>query len=131
MRIIPVNTTKRKEFIEITAEVEKILSEEKIKEGICLIFCPHTTASLTINENADPSVRKDILNHLKEIVPETKDYSHLEGNAASHIQSSLLGSSLSLIVQDGALLLGTWQGVYFCEFDGPRQRKVYVKIIKD
>jgi len=129
MKIIEIKTKKRIEFIEITESVGKIVKESKIREGICVIFCPHTTAGLTINENADPSVRKDIISHLEKIVPPRGNYSHLEGNADSHIKSSFLGSSLNLIIHQEKLVLGTWQGIYFCEFDGPRQRKVYLKLI--
>lgn len=126
---IEINTTKRTEFIDITSRVEKIVKESKVKEGLCVIFCPHTTAGLTINENADPSVKKDILNHLEDLVPQNKNYSHAEGNSDSHIKSSLLGSSLNVIIENNSLVLGSWQGIYFCEFDGPRQREIYVKTI--
>ena len=130
MKVIKVNTHQREEFIDITQEVESVVRDSKIKEGVCFIFSPHTTAGITINENADPSVKKDILKHLEEVVPYQKRYSHLEGNADAHIKASLLGNSLTLLVEGGKLVLGTWQGIYFCEFDGPRQREVYVKITK-
>lgn len=129
MNTLEINTTKRVELIDITSRIEKFVKDAGVKDGICVIFCPHTTAGLTINENADPSVRKDILNHLEELVPEDKNYSHSEGNADSHIKSSLLGSSLNVIIENGQLSLGTWQGIYFCEFDGPRQRQIYIQII--
>ena len=131
MNTIKISTTKRTELIDITSRVEKIVKESKIKDGVCVVFCPHTTAGLTINENADPSVKKDILNHLEELVPQDKNYSHSEGNSDSHIKSSLLGSSLNIIIENNSLVLGTWQGIYFCEFDGPRQRQIYVKIIEE
>jgi len=131
MNSIAINTSKRTEFVDITPRIEKFVKESKIKDGLCVVFCPHTTAGLTINENADPSVRKDIINHLEELVPEDKGYSHSEGNSDSHIKSSLLGSSLNIIIENNSLALGTWQGIYFCEFDGPRQRNVYIKIIKN
>ncbi|OQX81698.1 MAG: hypothetical protein B6D56_01875 [Candidatus Omnitrophica bacterium 4484_70.1] len=131
MRIIKVRTHKKVEFIEITRSVEEVVKENKIKEGICVIFSPHTTAGLLINENADPSVRKDIIGQLEKLVPQDGEYSHLEGNADAHIKSSLLGNSLNLIIHEGELILGTWQGIYFCEFDGPRERKVYLKLISD
>ena len=131
MKTLDIITKQRSEFIDITSKIEKLVRDSKIGQGICLVFCPHTTAGLTINENADPSVRKDIINHLEEIVPKGKNYSHLEGNADSHIKSSLMGSSLNIIVEDNKLVLGTWQGIYFCEFDGPRHRKVYIKVIKE
>ena len=129
MKIIKVRTHKKVEFIEITRSVEEVVKESKIKEGICIIFCPHTTAGLLINENADPSVREDIISQLERLVPRDGRYSHLEGNADAHIKSSLLSSSLNLIIHEGELILGTWQGIYFCEFDGPRERKVYLKLI--
>jgi secondary thiamine-phosphate synthase enzyme len=131
MKVLNISTKKRNEFVDITSEIEKLVEEENVEEGICIIFCPHTTAGLTINENADPSVKKDVISHLEKMVPYDKNYSHIEGNADSHIKSSLLGSSLNLIIHQKKLVLGTWQGIYFCEFDGPRTRKVYVKIIED
>jgi secondary thiamine-phosphate synthase enzyme len=131
MQVIKINTKKRVEFVDITPRVEEIVRKKGIQKGICVIFCPHTTAGLTINENADPSVKKDIISHLEEIVPFDKNYSHLEGNTDSHLKSSLLGNSLNLIIHQGKLVLGIWQGVYFCEFDGPRTRNVYVKVIKE
>ena len=131
MKTIDIKTTKRAEFIDITSRVSKAVMQEKVNSGVCVVFCPHTTAGLTINENADPSVKKDIINHLEELVPEGKGYSHMEGNADSHIKSSLLGSLLNISIERGNLALGTWQGIYFCEFDGPRSREVYVKIIKE
>jgi secondary thiamine-phosphate synthase enzyme len=128
MKTLQISTRQRAEFIDITSKVEKLVSDLKVENGICLLFCPHTTAGLTINENADPSVKKDIINHLEELVPQGKGYLHLEGNADSHIKASLMGSSLNIIIEDNKLALGTWQGIYFCEFDGPRHRKVYVYI---
>ncbi|MDP2924423.1 MAG: secondary thiamine-phosphate synthase enzyme YjbQ [Candidatus Omnitrophota bacterium] len=129
MNSIEISTSKRSELVDITSRVEKIVKDSKAKDGLCVIFCPHTTAGLTINENADPSVKKDIINYLEELVPQDKNYTHSEGNSDAHIKSSLLGSSLNIIIENGSLVLGTWQGIYFCEFDGPRQRQIYVKII--
>ncbi len=129
MEKISIKTATRVEFIDITSRIAKIVKDAKIKDGLCVIFCPHTTAALTINENADPSVQKDIIKHLEELVPADKGYSHSEGNSDAHIKSALLGSSLNVIIEDGSLALGTWQGIYFCEFDGPRNRNVYVKLI--
>jgi len=129
MEKISIKTTSRAEFVDITSRIEKIVKDSKIKNGLCVIFCPHTTAGLTINENADPSVKKDIIEHLEELVPAGKGYSHSEGNSDAHIKSALTGSSLNVIIEEGALALGTWQGIYFCEFDGPRHRQVYVKIL--
>lgn len=128
---ISVRTSSRVELVDITSEVEEVISASKVESGICIIFVPHTTAAITINENADPSVQKDILYELNKLVPFNDNYSHIEGNSAAHIKSSIIGASRSIIIQDGSLKLGTWQGIYFCEFDGPRNRKVWIKIIKD
>jgi len=129
MNKISISTTEREEFIDITSKIEKIIKDAKVKDGLCVVFCPHTTAGLTINENADPSVQKDIIEHLEKLVPANKNYSHSEGNSDAHIKSALLGSSLNVIIKEGNLSLGTWQGIYFCEFDGPRSRQAYVQII--
>jgi secondary thiamine-phosphate synthase enzyme len=131
MRSISINTKKRIEFIDITEDIERIVKDSKVKNGICVIFCPHTTAGLTINENADSSVREDIINHLEKLVPYNKNYLHSEGNSDAHIKTSLFLNSLTIIIEDFNLVLGTWQGIYFCEFDGPRKRNVFIKIIKD
>jgi secondary thiamine-phosphate synthase enzyme len=131
MERINLKTAKRIDLIDITDEVQNIVSKSKVKEGICFIFCPHTTAGLTINENADPAVRRDIINALNKLLPENAGYAHTEGNADSHIKSSLLGSSLTVFVEHGQLALGTWQGIYFCESDGPRSREIWVKVIQD
>ena len=125
-----VKTSSRVELIDITHLVEKVVSEAKIKSGLCTVYVPHTTAAVTINENADPSVRHDIVKELNKVIPFDDNYSHLEGNAAAHIKSSIIGSSETLLVDGGNLILGTWQGIYFCEFDGPRNRKVIIKLIE-
>jgi len=125
-----IRTTKRTELVDITDEIQNIVNKSKIKEGVCFIFCPHTTAGLTINENADPSVRKDITVALSKLIPENAGYSHSEGNADSHIKSSLFGSSLVVFIEDGQLAFGTWQGIYFCESDGPRSRQVWIKLVQ-
>ncbi len=130
IRKISVSTRSRIEFIDITRKVEEVVRESKTGEGVCHIFVPHTTAGITINENADPSVRVDILNELDKIVPIDDDYGHIEGNAAAHIKSTLVGTDKTIFIEGGRLAFGTWQGVYFCEFDGPRQRSVYVRISK-
>jgi secondary thiamine-phosphate synthase enzyme len=130
MKEISVKTSSRVELIDITHLVEKVVSESKIKSGLCIIYVPHTTAAVTINENADPSVRRDITSELNKIVPFDDNYSHLEGNAAAHIKASIIGPSETILVNGGSLVLGTWQGIYFCEFDGPRNRKVIIKIIE-
>lgn len=126
---IGIRTSRRIELIDITDKIQNIISKGKIKDGICLVFCPHTTAGLTINENADPSVKTDISNALNKLIPAGASYAHAEGNADSHIKASLFGSSLTIFIEDGQLALGTWQGVYFCEGDGPRSRQVQVKLI--
>ena len=129
MERISVRTNSRAELIDITARLQEVVSRSGLKEGVCFIFCPHTTAALTINENADPSVKKDIMNALHKLVPAHSGYSHSEGNSDSHIKSSLFGSSLTVFLEAGHLALGTWQGIYLCEGDGPRRREVWVKII--
>jgi len=126
---IIVKTTKRIEIVDITGEILKIISNAGIIDGICVVFCPHTTASIAINENADPTVKQDILNTLSKLVPQNAGYRHLESNSDAHIKNVLVGPSLSLIVENGRLALGTWQGIFFVEGDGPRQREVWVKII--
>lgn len=128
---IPIKTSSKNEIIDITANAEAFIEKSKVKEGICNIFCPHTTAGLIINENADPSVKDDILMKLNKIVSEDSDYTHTEGNSSAHVKSSLVGVSLNVPVHNGKLLLGTWQGLFFAEFDGPRNRKVVVSIIKN
>jgi secondary thiamine-phosphate synthase enzyme len=125
-----IRTTRHSEIIDITPDVEKIVAKSGIKNGICIVYVPHTTAAVTINENADPSVKVDILNYLNKIVPWNGNYTHLEGNAAAHIKSAVIGSSRTIIINNGRLVLGTWQGIYFCEFDGPRHRNVFVEIIE-
>ena len=129
LKIFSVPTHNRTDMVDITSDVQKIVQESKQQEGLCCVFIPHTTAGITINENADPSVQKDILQELNKVIPFEDNYSHLEGNSAGHIKSSLIGSSINIIIENGKLKLGTWQGIYFCEFDGPRTRKAWVKII--
>ena len=128
MEKISVNTTQRSQMIDITPKVGRLVAKGTVKEGLCFVYVPHTTAGITINEHADPSVAEDILNKLEEMVPEGRGYSHLEGNADSHIKASLMGSSVSVPVENGKLQLGTWQGIFFCEFDGPRSRQAWVDI---
>jgi len=124
-----VRTRSRTEFVDITGQVSKIVQESKVSSGLAIVFVPHTTAAVTVNENADPSVQHDILADLNRLIPFAGPYQHTEGNSAAHIKSSLVGPSETLIIEEGRLKLGTWQGIYFCEFDGPRTRKVWVKII--
>ncbi|PMP84070.1 MAG: hypothetical protein C0175_00715 [Caldisericum exile] len=129
MEIINLRTSKREEMLEITDRVQEIVKNSKVKSGLCVVYIPHTTASITINENADPSVKKDIINYLSKLIPEGSNYSHLEGNADAHIKASIMGQSRTIIVENGRLILGTWQGIFFVEFDGPRTREVFVEII--
>jgi secondary thiamine-phosphate synthase enzyme len=124
-----VYTEKNENLIDITHKIKEIVKKSEKKDGIVLVYTSHTTCSLTINENADPDVKRDILMALKKIVPDNLDYHHLEGNSPAHLKSSMMGFSQNLILENGNLILGTWQGVYLCEFDGPRTRTVYVKII--
>ena len=121
-----INTQAKEEFIDLTSKVRKIIEDSGIRTGLCTVYIPHTTAGVTINENADHSVQSDILKTLKTIVPDTLPYDHREGNSPAHIKASLMGSSVQIIINNGGLVLGTWQGIYFCEFDGPRRRKVFV-----
>ena len=128
MQTLTVATSSRVEMIDITAQVAEAIRKEKASEGLAVVFVPHTTAGVTINENADPSVVRDILAEMNKIVPFDDDYQHDEGNSAAHIKSSLFGPSLVLVVSGGRPVLGTWQAVYFCEFDGPRRRTVHVAV---
>ena len=128
---LTVTTKRHTEMIDISAEIRASLAESGVKNGICLVFVPHTTAAVTVNENADPDVKSDIITELGKIVPWQDNYRHREGNAAAHLKASLMGSAQALIIEDGDLLLGIWQGVYFCEYDGPRHRKVLLKIVAD
>jgi len=123
-----LRTKAREELIDITRTVEEDVSFSGIKEGLCVVYVPHTTVAVTVNEHADPDVRQDILKQLKVLVPKDCDYSHLEGNSDAHIKSSLLGASQTIPVHEGCLVLGAWQGIFFCEFDGPRDRRFYVTL---
>jgi len=121
-----ISTQVKEEFIDMTSKVRQIIEDSGIRTGLCTVFVPHTTAGVTINENADPSVQSDILNTLRTMVPDSLPYSHMEGNSPAHVKASLMGSSAQIIINEGGLALGTWQGIFFCEFDGPRRRKVYI-----
>ncbi|MEA3574310.1 secondary thiamine-phosphate synthase enzyme YjbQ [Peribacillus frigoritolerans] len=127
-----LKTVKRDDMIDVTTEVQAFIKEKGIQEGVALIYCPHTTSGITINESADPDVKKDILRRLDEQYPwnHTLDL-HMEGNTAAHLKSSTVGSSQQVIIDKGSLVLGTWQGVYFCEFDGPRERQYFIKLCVD
>jgi secondary thiamine-phosphate synthase enzyme len=128
---IEVKTNKNTEMINITTDVSKMVDRSGVKNGLAVVYVSHTTAGVTINEGADPSVKADIIDTLNEIVPWDKVYGHAEGNSPAHIKSSLVGCSVTVIIQDGRLLLGQWQSIFFCEFDGPRRRKTRVKISAD
>ena len=125
---IQVASKDRCEMINITSEVQEAVRSAGVSQGICTVFVPHTTAGVTINENADPDVVRDMLMELEKIVPFNDHYAHREGNSAAHIKASFMGSTVQLIVDAGRLVLGTWQGIYFCEFDGPRRRTVQVQV---
>lgn len=125
---INVKTNKRIDMVDITSSIEKEVSKSGMTDGLCTVYVPHTTAGVTINEGADPAVCRDILSKLNELVPPDAGYHHLEGNSDSHIKASLVGSSVSVIVEKGNLVMGTWQRIFFCEFDGPRSRRVFITV---
>ncbi|MGW8161046.1 MAG: secondary thiamine-phosphate synthase enzyme YjbQ [Desulfobulbales bacterium] len=125
-----VSTASHAEFVDITGEVQKAVTDSGVRNGICTVFNPHTTAGLTINEGADPAVQDDLIGVLRQIVPRDYPYRHMEGNSPSHMMATLTGSSISVFVESGHLQLGTWQRIFFCEFDGPRNRKVWWKILQ-
>ncbi len=129
MKSITLRTHDRCELVDITGEVQKAIQECGLENGLAMVFVPHTTAGVTINENADPSVVADLLENLERLVPQHGNYRHSEGNSDAHCKASLVGSSVSVAVQSGKLVLGTWQGIYFCEFDGPRSRKFQVLVL--
>ncbi len=131
MEKIDVRTSNRTEMIDITRLVQQAVTQRKLQNGLVVVFVPHTTAAVTINENADPTVQRDILYEINKVIPFEDHYHHIEGNSAAHIKASLFGSSETIIVQNGQLQLGTWQGIYFCEFDGPRHRKVWLQFIAE
>ena len=124
---VPVKTSSRTELLDITSRIQSLLEENKYADGVLTLFVPHTTAAITINEGADPDVKRDMLFEVNKVIPFEDGYHHMEGNSAAHIKTSLFGPSLQVIVEDGRLQLGTWQSVYFAEFDGPRQRKLWLK----
>ncbi len=130
VKYINVKSKTRTEFIDVTDMVQDVVKEAGVVKGVCILYVPHTTAGITINEGADPSVQKDIVNALTRLVPHEMSYFHREGNADAHIKSTLVGTSAQVIVEDGKLLLGTWQSIFFCEFDGPRHRRVAVTFIR-
>ena len=126
---LSVRTARRTEMVDITGQIQELVRDSGVEEGVCHIFEAHTTAGLTINENADPSVQSDILMVLNKIISDKEAYRHLEGNSPAHLKASLMGPQLTVLVNHGSLLLGTWQGIFLCEFDGPRTRKVHIKIM--
>ena len=127
---IPVRTSAHTQMVDITGQIQKAVTESGFEDGICIIFVPHTTAAVTINENADPDVVRDFTTEINKIVPWEDGYHHFEGNSAAHLKSSMIGFSEQIIVENGRLVLGTWQGIYFCEYDGPRNRNVLIKMIE-
>ncbi len=131
MQTLTLRTSSRNEFLDLTREIQAAVLESGVREGFCHLFVPHTTAALTINENADPSVKSDILMVLNKIISDQEPYRHLEGKSPAHIKASLLGPQLTLMVSSGRLVLGTWQGIYLCEFDGPRSRRLHLKVVAD
>ncbi|MCX7786728.1 MAG: secondary thiamine-phosphate synthase enzyme YjbQ [Spirochaetes bacterium] len=129
MNTLQLQTRSPTELLEITQDIQALVSASGVPEGLCVVYVPHTTAGVTINEAADPSVKADLLMELNKIVPFQDRYQHTEGNSAAHIKATLVGSSVTIPIIGGSLALGTWQGIYFCEFDGPRRRQVFVKIV--
>jgi secondary thiamine-phosphate synthase enzyme len=128
MKIFTIQTHNKEELIDITDQIKEAVNSSGIETGICCVYVPHTTAGVTINENADPSVKEDILMAMRKIVPDSLPYTHAEGNSPAHVKSTLVGSSTSIIIENKSLALGTWQGIIFCEFDGPRRRKFFIHI---
>ena len=128
---LDIKTGSRVEFQDITGRVREIVSASGVNHGVCYLFSPHTTAGITVNEHADPSVVEDIISQLDTTVPQHSGYRHMEGNSPAHIKASLMGDSETLFIEDGKIVLGTWQGIFFCEFDGPRNRNILVKIVPD
>ena len=130
LQTLTVRTQSRTEFLTLTSQVQEVVQKSGVSEGVCHLFVPHTTAAVTINENADPSVKADILMVLNKIISDEEPYRHLEGNSPAHIKASIIGPQLTVLVSGGRLVLGTWQGIFFCEFDGPRTRKMHVKVVE-
>jgi secondary thiamine-phosphate synthase enzyme len=132
MKQFNISTKSRDEFVDVTRLVQSYVDETDSQSGTCIVYVPHTTAGVTVNENADPDVPHDIIEQLDQIVPwRARYYKHMEGNSAAHIKSSIIGTSVNVLIENGELVLGTWQSIFFCEFDGPRSRRFFVKILKD
>ncbi|MBW2441908.1 MAG: YjbQ family protein [Deltaproteobacteria bacterium] len=129
--IISVKTRERTELVDVSSEISRLVQKSGIDQGLCMVYVPHTTAGVTINESADPSVKTDLLMVLNQIVPWDADYRHLEGNSPAHVKSTLVGASQLIAIEKGRLVLGTWQGIFFCEFDGPRNRKLHVRLMAE
>jgi len=129
LQSLKIKTNSHSELIDITKQIQSVISSSEVKRGICQVYIPHTTAGVTINENADPDVKIDIIRTLEQTIPWQNNYSHVEGNSAAHIKASIMGFSITIPIESGKLLLGTWQCIYFCEFDGPRSRNVIVSLI--
>jgi secondary thiamine-phosphate synthase enzyme len=127
---LSVRTNTRTELLDLTSQVQDVVNKSGVSEGLCHVFVPHTTAAVTINENADPSVKADILMVLNKIISDQEPYRHQEGNSPAHVKASVIGPHLTILVSQGRLVLGTWQGVFFCEFDGPRSRRLHVKVVQ-
>ncbi|MFH1310189.1 MAG: secondary thiamine-phosphate synthase enzyme YjbQ [Candidatus Omnitrophota bacterium] len=130
LSVIDLNSSKKNEVIDITGEVQEFIQKNGVNNGVCFIYVPHTTAAVSVNENADPDVKKDMLMGLDNIVSSELGYDHVEGNSPAHIKSSIIGNTIQVFIENNELVLGTWQGIYFCEFDGPRSRKVYIKVLE-
>ncbi|MCJ7498812.1 secondary thiamine-phosphate synthase enzyme YjbQ [bacterium] len=128
MHRIPVSTRRREELVDITSSIEDVVGKAGIPSGLCVLYCPHTTAAITVNEGADPSVAEDMVMGLQRLIPGDWNFSHMEGNSDAHIKASLIGPSETVIIDGGKLVLGTWQRIFFCEFDGPRKRVIFVKL---
>jgi secondary thiamine-phosphate synthase enzyme len=128
--ILSVKTRERTELVDVTSDINQLIQKSGIDQGLCMLYVPHTTAAVTINESADPSVKSDMLKVLNQVIPWDANYRHMEGNSAAHIKTTLVGSSELIAIENRKLVLGTWQGILFCEFDGPRNRKLHVKIFK-
>jgi secondary thiamine-phosphate synthase enzyme len=131
IRQLRVKTNSKTELVDITQGVQRLVTESGIRTGLCYVYVPHTTSGVTINENTDPNVGRDILKELNKVIPFDDNYGHTEGNSAAHIKSTIVGVSKAVMVEEGRLALGTWQSIFYCEFDGPRDRRVYVKVMKD
>jgi secondary thiamine-phosphate synthase enzyme len=131
MQTLTVKTDRRTQLVDVTAQVQKAVVASGVENGICYLYVPHTTAAITINEHADPDVARDVEGALDRLIPKTGAYRHSEGNSDSHVKAALVGASQSIFVQGGKLVLGRWQGIFFCEFDGPRERRLDVKVVPD